>query len=220
MNKKADVHRLAKSSRRSAIASLIAIVIVIASILYSAHTLYQLQDKVDEKQRELTELVQEKMRQEKRVKDLEEILSQTMDFDKNRFQLDWGLSKTLASNAATAQIVDDIFAMRFRNVRWKLGGTNPETGFDSPSFAAYLLVEKHKILDIDFADRYRLSELLPKTDNPRPGDLVFYEAGYTMFYFKDRSGHPFCIGMTPLGIVALEIDFGPKLLHYGWVEYR
>ena len=182
--------------------------------------MYNLQKKIDLKQKELAELNQEKIKLEKLATDLEERLSQTMIFDKNRYQMDWGLVKTLASDTQTAQLVDDIFNMRYQNVRWKLGGTSPETGFDSPSFAAYLLIKKNKWLDIDFSKRYRLRELVPKTNNPKTGDLVFYDTGYTMFYFKDRSGHPFCIGMTPLGIVALEINFGPRFLNYGRIDYN
>jgi len=77
--------------------------------------------------------------------------------------------------------------MKEREVNWKLGGSSPAEGFDSPSFAAYLL-QKHN-------------------------------TGYTMFLFEDRFRHPFCVGMTPAGIVALEINFGPKLLKYGKVKY-
>ena len=213
------VQRLARSSRRAALASAIGVLIVIGSIGYSAYTLHRLTRRVETKQQELAEITQEKEHEEKRVRELEDILRQTMDFDKHRYELDWGLSKTLASNAYTAALVDDIFAMRYQDVRWELGGTSPEKGFDSPSFAAYLLIVKNEILDIDFKERYRLRELLPGTDSPRPVDLIFYDIGYTMFYFRDRSGVPFCIGMTPLGIVALEINFGPRLLGYGRVEY-
>ena len=123
-----------------------------------------------------------------------------------------------AANSYTAALVSDLFEMRYQNVRWELGGTSPESGFDSPSFAAFLLI-KNQILDIEFKDRYRLREVIPETDSPRPGDLIFYDTGYTMFYFRDRTGTPFCIGMTPLGIVAMQLQFGPRLLGYGRVEY-
>jgi hypothetical protein len=58
----------------------------------------------------------------------------------------------------------------------------------------------------------------PPASQPREGDLIFYDGGYVMFYFRASSG-PFCIGMTPAGILSLRIDFGPRLLGYGRVEY-
>ena len=49
--------------------------------------------------------------------------------------------------------------------------------------------------------------------------MIFYDTGYTMFYFSDERGHAFYVGMTTAGIVALEIEFGPRLLGYGKVSY-
>jgi hypothetical protein len=40
---------------------------------------------------------------------------------------------------------------------------------------------------------------------PRNGDLVFYRAGYAMFYFADPREGPFVLGMTPFGVAALKI---------------
>ncbi len=144
-----------------------------------------------------------------------------MVFDRNRFQMDWTNAKSLLSSVYSSRqerLILDIIRMKMDGVGWKLNGYSPEVGFDSPSFAAYLL-NKHNILTIDASQRYRLPELLPETDNPQSGDLIFYESGYVMFFFRDRYGHPFCIGMTPLGIASLEINFGPKLLRYGRVKY-
>jgi len=64
-----------------------------------------------------------------------------------------------------------------------------------------------------------LMEFLPSTDSPQTGDLIFYATGYTMFYFRTYEGEPFCIGMTPVGIAPLKIDFGPKILGYGRISY-
>lgn len=227
MDNTLDLNRLARSSRISALASLAGLLIVVISIGYSSLKLYDLRKDISLKREEILSLRQESATLESKVQslegtiqELEKHISDTMVFDRHRYQVDWGISKSLASNSRNAQIVDDIFSMKYQNVPWKLGGTSPETGFDSPSFAAYLLIRKNKIIDVDFSDRYRLRELIPPADRPKNGDLIFYDTGYTMFYFKDRTGHPFCIGMTPLGIVALEIEFGPRLLGYGRVDYR
>ena len=52
-----------------------------------------------------------------------------------------------------------------------------------------------------------LYDKLPTTTQPRTGDLVFYPAGYAMFYFADPRDGPFVLGMTPFGITALKSDF-------------
>jgi hypothetical protein len=64
-----------------------------------------------------------------------------------------------------------------------------------------------------------LSSKLPTTTQPRTGDLVFYSAGYAMFYFADPREGPFVLGMTPFGIAALKSDFA-KPVGYRQVEWR
>ncbi len=157
---------------------------------------------------------------ERNIHELEVRIEETMVFDRNRYQMDWTNAKSLLSVSTSKQerLILDIIGMKMEGIGWKLNGYSPEEGFDSPSFAAWLL-NKNDLLRIEPSQRYRLPEMLPETDNPRIGDLVFYDSGYAMFYFRDRYGHPFCIGMTPLGIAALEINFGPKLLRYGRVNY-
>jgi hypothetical protein len=154
------------------------------------------------------------------VNELETRIKETTVFDRNRYQMNWDNAKMLLSSANPKQerLIIDIIEMKYSGVGWKLNGYSPEAGFDSPSFAAWLL-NKNGLVRIEPSQRYRLPEILPETDNPRTGDLVFYDSGYAMFYFRDRNGHPFCIGMTPLGIAALEINFGPRLLRYGRVNY-
>ena len=117
-----------------------------------------------------------------------------------------------------SELLTSILDMQYAGVDWKLGGLSPEEGFDSPSFAAYVL-EKHGLLMVPASSaRYRLQEVLSARDRPRVGDVVFYELGYTMFYFVDEQNRPFVVGMTPLGIFALEQDFAP-ILGYGEVKY-
>lgn len=158
---------------------------------------------------------------EKNINELEVRIQETMVFDRNRYQMDWTNAKSLLSSVYSSRqerLILDIIRMKMDGVSWKLNGYSPETGFDSPGFAAWLL-NKNEILRIEPSRRYRLPEMLPETDNPQIGDLIFYDSGYAMFYFRDRYGHPFCIGMTPLGIVALEINFGPRLIRYGKLNY-
>jgi hypothetical protein len=64
-----------------------------------------------------------------------------------------------------------------------------------------------------------LYDKLPPTTQPRTGDLVFYSAGYAMFYFADPRDGPFVLGMTPFGITALKSDFA-KPVGYRQVQWH
>jgi hypothetical protein len=169
--------------------------------------------------KQIVEARQEVNRYERMVNELEERLRESTQYVRHLVQLDWSILKELHSRyPRQANLLQEILRMRNGEVKWKLGGSSPAEGFDSPSFAAYLL-EKNDLLPIPFSERYRMQELIPRTSNPEVGDLIFYDTGYTMFYFEGRYNEPFCVGMTPAGIVALEIHFGPRLLGYGKVEY-
>lgn len=209
-------------------AQLLIAVITVAIILIVGLKIKPLIEKKAELEKEVVILTKDKTDLEntiggleKHIHELEVRIEETMVFDRNRYQMDWTNAKSLLSSVYSSRqerLILDIIGMKMEGVGWKLNGYSPEVGFDSPSFAAWLL-NKNELLRIEPSQRYRLPEMLPETDNPRTGDLVFYDSGYAMFYFRDRSGHPFCIGMTPLGIVALEINFGPRLLRFGRVNY-
>lgn len=130
-------------------------------------------------------------------------------------------AKELASRFPGSELLLlEILQLRERGTEWKLGGQSPQEGFDSPSFAMYILRQMHasgleprpgeSLLE---ASR-RLRESLPPADNPRTGDLVFYPAGYALFYFADPHEGPFVLGMTPFGITALKPNFAQV------VDYR
>ncbi len=135
-------------------------------------------------------------------------------------QIGWGDSFVLRlGHPKQFRLLSRIRRMRADRVGWKPDGRSPKEGFNSSSFAAYVLAEE-RIPGVGSSDGERLREVLPKTETPEVGDVVFYDKGYTMFYFRDLDGRPFCVGMTPLGIVALELEFGPRLLGYGTVAYE
>lgn len=112
-----------------------------------------------------------------------------------------------------ARALQLILQLKERGVGWHLGGQQPSVGFDSPSFAAYILKELHlpggdvAPGDTLLATSRRLFQALPPIDKPKVGDLVFYPAGYVLFYFEDKDRRPFVIGMTPSGIAALDPKF-------------
>ncbi len=116
-----------------------------------------------------------------------------------------------------AQLLEDLLASQGK-VAWKPGGASLKEGFDSPSFAAYLLVQRDLISTPLTEARYILPQLLERAARPQPGDLVFYKPGYVMFYFLDPSGKPFVIGMTPDGVLALQLNFA-EIDSYGRIQY-
>lgn len=135
--------------------------------------------------------------------------------------------KELSGNAGRrAVLLPAIYTLRERDVVWRVGGTSPNQGFDSPSFAIFVLekqslVPKGSMAQIrpDVPGELRLLRTLLKTEsNPSVGDVVFYANGFTMFYYKDRSGRPFVMGMTPVGILCLDPDFA-QIVGYGAVPY-
>lgn len=98
---------------------------------------------------------------------------------------------------------------RNQNVKFKINGTLPNEGFDSPGFAAYIL-KQNKLLNVDpSATVDLLMKKLPVSDtSSQNGDIVFYKSGYAMFYFRDLQGQgDFVIGMTPLGVLSLKPNF-------------
>ena len=134
-------------------------------------------------------------------------------------------AKELASRFPGSEtLLQDILNLRQRRIKWKPGGESFQEGFDSPSFAMYMLRQK-RAPGVELKPGESLSEAskslmnkLPPTTQPKTGDLVFYAAGYAMFYFADPQG-PFVLGMTPFGVTALRSDFA-KPLGYRQVQWR
>lgn len=180
-----------------------------------------LKEQVERYREDAAELQARVDKLNKALDNITEELRQATNFQKYAFPGDVALALKYLDSAYPQQgrLLADILEMQYAGVGWKLGGLSPEEGFDSPSFAAYVL-ERHDLLTVPASSaRYRLREVLPARDQPQVGDAVFYQLGYTMFYFVDEGKRPFVVGMTPLGILALRADFAP-VLGYGEVKYR
>lgn len=140
--------------------------------------------------------------------------------------IDYGNAKELANRfPGSESLLLGLLELRQRRIKWKVGGQSLQEGFDSPSFAMYTLRQK-RITGSEprpgetQADASRdLYNRLPPTNQPRTGDLVFYPAGYAMFYFDDRQDGPFVVGMTPFGVAALKSDFA-KPIGYRQVQWH
>jgi len=155
---------------------------------------------------------------EAQLAEAERKLAQAADLGQYVRPIDFVKAKELASRFPGSELLLlQILELRERGVKWKLGGQSPEQGFDSPSFAMYILrgsqasgVAPRPGESLLEASR-RLLESLTPTATPRTGDLAFYPAGYALFYFDDPRDGPFVLGMTPFGITALKADFAKPI---------
>ncbi|MBI3078710.1 MAG: C40 family peptidase [Deltaproteobacteria bacterium] len=155
-----------------------------------------------------------------KLADAEARLKEATEFGRYIHPIDFVDVKMLFSRyPQEARVLERILNLRERGAKWRLGGQSPTEGFDSPSFAAFILRELNLPggdvrpgVNLEATSR-RLWERLPSAPQPRVGDLVFYPAGYALFYFVDQKQRPFVIGMTPFGIAALEPNFA-KVVGY------
>ncbi len=164
--------------------------------------------QLEETQREVDELRTRLEEANIALDQVTEQLAQATDFQRHLSPANMLLVLKGLPDSQQFGVLMSIVDMQGR-VGWKWGGIAPEEGFDSPSFAAFVLERNGLLPAPAFEVRYRLREVLRATSSPNVGDVVFYERGYTMFYYVDQDNQPFVIGMTPFGILALEPDFAP-----------
>lgn len=207
--------------RRSIFYSLVPIAMAAILLAYTSYRIQsattQVQDLENQaaKHREqVAELRSQITSLERQLKETEARLEEATDLSRYVHPIDLVDMKIIYSRyPREARILTQIWFLRDRGVRWRLGGQSPAEGFDSPSFAAFILRELNlpggdvRPGESILATSRRLLERLPPTSRPRVGDLVFYPGGYALFYFVDRREQPFVIGMTPSGITALKPDF-------------
>lgn len=140
-------------------------------------------------------------------------------YEDKKFRFNYSIDKELFSRyPAQTRILEEIRSLMSNSkIKWHLGGKYAEEGFDSPGFARYILNKYSKTV-VPEKDTYNMKDFLETTGNPTIGDIIFYEHGYTMFYFEYHNT-PFCVGMTPVGVTSLQLNFGPAILGYGKVNY-
>ena len=215
-----------KSRKRMFMYSSIPLIITIILILISYLT-------VDDAQTQVAILTEEMLTLETTVSELNnEIISKTdslaemkrayelaINYKDKRFHFDFKRDKELFSRypKQTMMITEMRRMIDANEIKWHLRGNSPDQGFDSPSFATYI-INKYSKTNVATNERYRLKEILPSTTKPKVGDVVFYEQGYAMIYFEYRN-KPFVVGMTPIGLASLTLEFGPKILGFASIEY-
>ena len=149
----------------------------------------------------------------KKLAETKEQLAKATDFKRLVHPLTAEEIKRIASRDGAAkqgEVLGEILRLQTMGVSWHLSGNSPDVGFDSPSFAAYVLRQA----DVSVGESRpgvklseQLKDNLANVAQPASGDLLFYPGGYALFYFEDMKGEPFVIGMTPFGIVSLNPGF-------------
>ena len=174
----------------------------------------QLQTDIASNREQVTALKRELQDTHEKLDDTRKRLAETFQMSRFEHPVDPVDLKMIFSRfPKQARALELMLEMQQRDVGWHLGGQTPEVGFDSPSFAAFVLQELESLVlgsnpqDTLLTRSRQLFSQLEPLDQPSVGNLVFYPAGYALFYFLDHDNKPFVIGMTPAGIVALEPDF-------------
>lgn len=210
----ARIARREQTARRRAI--LYSFLPIAVAIIILGYTAYRIQSDTVE----IRNLEGQIYDLQTKVQEAEARLGEATDLGRYIHPVDPVDAKMLASlHPREARVLQRILRLRQQGVKWRLGGQSPAEGFDSPSFATFILRE----LNLPGGDirpgesllttSRRLRDRLPEVSKPEVGDLSFYPAGYVLFYFKGWKGQAFVIGMTPFGITALKPDFAKVIGH-------
>jgi multidrug efflux pump subunit AcrA (membrane-fusion protein) len=161
----------------------------------------------DVARREATRLRAQLKRDRARLQATQRQLRESAKFVGHEHPVTFTDIKGLASTSARAA---PLFERIFRQmpVKWGLANT-PKEGFTSPGFAGYVLRGLAPVSASSDPEQALLG-LRRTTEAPFIGDVVLYDTGFAMFYLRDSDHRPYVMGMTPVGVLALEPDFGVK----------
>jgi hypothetical protein len=124
------------------------------------------------------------------------------------------MRKFLSNFSYQADVLYYIQQLQLSNVGWNLNGFQRLVQL-SKFYCLYL--QHFRYVSEDYNADSRPWQILEPVTEPSIGDIVYYEGGYSMFYFE-INGEQFVIGMTPLGIIAQRINFA-SILGYLHVPY-
>lgn len=222
-----ELDKLAVSSRRAAILSILGAVIVIASLAYSAFKLADVEMVVTQKQREVATIDAELKKREAVIttltRDIESLRNTQdglLDFlakvtDESQVSIldrdvDWRALKTdidkLPSGKRKQALLTAIL-LAWKDIPFTMGKQSVSKGFDSPRFIEYVLskngVKIRKESDERMSDA--LMRSFKKVEKPRPGDLVFYKGqvgSFGFMYLSDGTPSSAGIGIGTLQAAA------------------
>lgn len=173
-------------------------------IAVQSAALAEAKTKLQAAQQELTQTTAKLQASQDELAKAQQAVAEASNYVKHVHPLDWRNEKLLMTHNPP-RLVELLGQAQAQNLHFGLANT-PQGGFTSPGFAEYVLTRAGAHVAYD--------QLPLRSGPPHPGDLVRYDAGYTMFYLLDvpPKSEPFVVGMTPIGIASLEVNFGPRLI--------
>jgi cell division protein FtsB len=207
-----SVRQLRYSALTSVVLMLAGGAIIVGSLVYSITRLRPLERQLAHKQDEI----------QKAEAKITEINRNIVELNERINNLK-GITQALLPDGKRRQAIILALDLKERNIQFKMGGRQPEEGFDLSGFIVYILSQpqigiiKNPTLcdqpclmnNSGIIKAATLAEL-------KPGDLIFYEYNHTMMYLGGEK----CIGMIYEKTIEIrDVHFGWKILGYGKVPY-
>ena len=171
--------------------------------------------KLNDAQKSLADSQRALADSQKALADSKKALAEALDLGKYVYKLNWGETKMMFVEFGSAAPILEVVTNLKGRVRWGMSNTQAG-GYNSPGFATLVMQQLHKL-----PVNGNLDSLPHDNGTPNVGDIVVYDSGYHMFYFRDHDRREFVLGMTPFGVTALNYEFGSKrvgIIHTGFAQ--
>ena len=200
-----ELEKIAASSRRAAVLSVIGATVIIASLAYSAFNIATMEQVVAEKQNQISALdIQLREREafiatlNRNVEGLRNTQAGLLDFLTNVTDeaqvsildrdVDWNAVKSdieMLPSGKRKQAILTAILLAWKEIPFAMGKQSVGKGFDSPRFIEYVLSKNGVVIKKNPNERVSdaLMRTSPKVETPRPGDLVFYRGQVGSFGF-------------------------------------
>lgn len=162
----------------------------------------ELQGKLDASRKSLADSQNALTASQAALEESKKALAKAFDLNKYVYTLNWGETKMMFVEFGRSAPILEVVTQLKNRVHWGLSNTM-DGGFTSPGFAQLVLQQLHKL-----PANGSLDGLPHDNGAPNVGDIVLYQGGYALFYFRDHTNKEFVVGMTPFGVTALTYDFG------------
>ena len=205
-----ELDNLERSSRRSAIISLIGILIFITSLVFASYNLFNSNKELKRVKVELKKSSDSLSKQKKAVAELKSrvaglkldesqlnqylitLIESTQANQGNAFadgeSIDWGsVKKTIISLPSGKRKLALTIALltTWKQIPFELGKNTPKSSFDSPGYIQYVLKQTGVNISRNTAEPLSVTIMkrYKKVDEPLPGDLIFYKGQIGSFGF-------------------------------------
>lgn len=219
-----------RASKRAALLSLIGILIVISSIVYSAYKLGSLRKEIRELEGRKEELISQNAQLETNVTDLgsqlkvvnKELANGVDDVSFTVEQINRILESTQGETRKDAlRTAFTLYKQNTPRINFKWGGKSPQEGFDASGYIAYVLSQVGVIKNPESHYSGLLFQKATKETgdkkNLEAGDLIYFDPSQVVFYINNE----LCLGIFPEGgILVTHKCSGSNFTRYGKVTYK